>query len=290
LAKLVGSSVGTQLAWAAERFRSLGHETPRLDAEVLLAHVLSCQRIQLYTGFDGEVSAGDAAEFLRLVEAAASGCPVAYLVGKKDFYTLTFEIDRSVLIPRPETEYLVIAALEFAEKHPVERVLDVGTGSGILAITLATELSEAAVWAVDCSQAALAVAARNARRHRVADRIQFRKSNLYAALPPELRFDVIVSNPPYVSAAEWDQLPLCVRDFEPRTALDGGADGLDAIRRVLSAAPDRLLPTGRLFLEIGAGQSDAVADLVASVPELALLDMFKDLAGHRRVVACEKKV
>ncbi|QDU62911.1 Release factor glutamine methyltransferase [Planctomycetes bacterium Pan216] len=280
-------TIGRLLGWTTSYFQQKGFESPRLDAECLLSHVLDCPRISLYTLFAEEVNEHDRGRFRELVRRRAERCPTAYLTGVKEFFSLSFVVNEHVLIPRPATEYLVIEALAFAAKRPVSRFLDLGTGSGVLAITLARELGEARGWAVDLSSEALAVARGNAERLEVAERVTFVESDLLAALDPNDRFDLIVSNPPYVSDAEWERLEEGVRRFEPELALKGGPDGLRVIERIMTCAPSWLHASGRLMLEVGAGQDQAVVRLATSIDGLSHVATVKDHEGHSRVIVLE---
>jgi release factor glutamine methyltransferase len=215
-------TIGRLLSWTTEFLERHGAENPRLDAEVLLAAARGCRRIDLYVAFDEEPSEEVRTAFRELVRRRADGTPVAYLVGKREFYSLEFEVTPDVLIPRPETELLVVALLDYVKQrhsssiqHPassIQTIADVGTGSGVLAVCAAKYVPTAHVTAIDISPAALAVARRNAERHGVAGQINFVESDLFANIPPDERFDAIVSNPPYVSTAEMPALPADVRE------------------------------------------------------------------------------
>lgn len=280
-------SVGRLLEWTAGYFRQRAADSPRLDAEALLAHVLSCRRIDLYTMYDADVSSVDRGRFRELVKRRGEGCPVAYLVGRREFYSLEFEVTPAVLIPRPETEHVVGEALSLAKKSPITSFCDVGVGSGAIAVTMAKWLPEARGLALDVSADALAVARRNAQMHDVETRLEFRESDAFAALRPDETFDMILSNPPYVTDAEMPTLPRDVRDFEPHLALVGGADGLRVLALIVAEAPNRLRDGGYLVVEIGASQEPAARQLLADSP-LTLLPTIKDLAGRPRVLIAQK--
>ena len=354
-------TVGRLLTWTADYLKKHGSTSPRLDAEVLLAEARGCQRIELYTAFSEEPPEAVRASFKEMVRRRAEGTPVAYLVGRKEFYSLPFEINPDVLVPRPETEHLVVEAIDRAKKltgqpagrsfatSPVDSsvaeslpresipaeslptdssradtpagelqasndassvaavaegagqgsararaamsyagltIADVGTGSGIVAICLAKSLPGAHVVALDISPAALALAARNIQQHAVGEQVRLVKSDLLSAIPED-HFDLIVSNPPYITEAEYAELPISVRNFEPRGALVGGADGTEIIRRLLTQAGRQLRSGGWLLLEI----SPTIADRV-----IALIDrsqwseptITKDLSGHARVVSTSR--
>ena len=216
-------TIGRLLTWTTDFLKKQGSESPRLDAEVLLAHARGSQRIQLYTAFDEVVDDAIRAKFRELVQKRGKGEPVAYLVGRKEFYSLPLRVTSDVLIPRPETEHVVIAVLDLLKALPSRtepwEVADVGTGSGAIAVSIAKHAPQARVTAVDISPAALAVAQDNAQSLDLTDRITFLRSDLLSAVPPETKFDIIVSNPPYILEAEWAQLEPGVRDFEPKLAL-----------------------------------------------------------------------
>jgi release factor glutamine methyltransferase len=264
-----------------------------LDAEVLLAHVRGCKRIELYTAFEEPASDDLRQRFRELVKQRAAGKPVAYLVGQREFFSLPFEVTPDVLIPRPETELLVVRALDIAKQAPLSerqdgiQVADVGTGSGILAVTIAKRIAAAEVTAIDVSPAALAVAQRNAARHGVADRIEWIEGDLFANVAADKRFDVIVSNPPYITKAEMSELANDVRRYEPTLALDGGEQGTDVIERLIPQAAERLAHGGWLLIEISPTIAERVEALLDAAPNLERRPMQKDLAGLPRVVQAQ---
>ncbi|NDC62764.1 MAG: peptide chain release factor N(5)-glutamine methyltransferase, partial [Planctomycetia bacterium] len=229
-------TVGRLLTWTTGWLSSRGSDSPRLDAEVLLAHVRGCQRIELYTAFDTPVDEGQRGRFRDLVRRRGEGEPVAYLVGSREFFSLSFDVGPAVLVPRPETEGLVVRVLDLCRPLAAPRIADVGTGSGAVAITLAKHLPQAAVVATDISPEALEVARSNAMRHGVADRIDFVGCDLLDDPRTAGPWDVIVSNPPYVRDDEFDHLPRDVRIHEPRTALVAGPTGVEVIARLAAAA------------------------------------------------------
>jgi release factor glutamine methyltransferase len=280
-------TVGRLLQWTERFFADKAVESPRLDAEVLLAHSLGCKRIDLYARSTEETDERRRADFRELVKRRVEGSPVAYLVGEKEFYLLKFHVNPDVLVPRPATETLVMKALDLCKPLPAPRVLDVGTGSGCIAVSIAHR-HQATVVALDSSEAALGVARRNAERHGVADRIKFVRSDVYAGLNGEPSFDLIVCNPPYIPTATISTLSREVRDHEPRTALDGGPDGLAVIDRVVAGAADRLTAGGWLLLEIGFDQEADVLRRVASTAGLEPGPTARDGDGHPRVVTARK--
>lgn len=283
-------TVGRLLKWTTDYLQSHESETPRLDAEVLLAEALHCQRIELYTRFE-EVPADDArGAFRELVRRRAEGTPVAYLVGHREFYSLSFRVTPDVLIPRPETELLVLTALDLAKGISADSlaIADIGTGSGAIAVSLAKHLSKCRVTAVDISPVALAIARENAHAHGVADRIEFVESDLLAAVPVDKKFHLIVSNPPYVTEAEYQNLARDVRDFEPRGALVAGPQGTEIIERIIAQAAERLLPGGYLLIEFSPTTSAAAREIVAADARFEQVDVLKDLARLPRVLQARR--
>ncbi|MCU0880379.1 MAG: peptide chain release factor N(5)-glutamine methyltransferase, partial [Pirellulaceae bacterium] len=233
------------LTWTTSFLKERGSENPRLDAEVLLAHARQCERIMLYAAFDEVVADDVRTAFRELVKRRAAGEPVAYLVGQREFYSLRLKVTPDVLIPRPETEFVVVAALDALKKIGPKsgglRVADVGTGSGAIAVAVAKHAPLCRVVAVDISPEALLVARENAVTHGVADRIEFFEGDLLAGIPAERKFAVIASNPPYVSAGELAELAPDVKDHEPHLALLGGPTGTEIIERLIPQAAERLL-------------------------------------------------
>lgn len=284
-------TIGRLLQWTSDYLGQRGSSTPRLDAEILLAHALSCRRIDLYTKFDEEPDETARGKFRELVRRRASGEPVAYLVGGREFFSLWFEVTPAVLIPRPETELVVSTVIDLAKAASWEapQICDVGTGSGIIAVCLAKFIPTCQVVAVDISPEALVVAARNAERHQVADRIQFVHSDLLQDLPEGQCFHVIASNPPYVRQDEITRLPPDIRCYEPLTALVAGVEGTEVIARLVEQAPGRLKPAGWLVVEIAPHLVDKVREIVAAQPELELVEVRKDLARLPRVVVARKR-
>ena len=286
-------TIGRLLNWTADFLREKGAESPRLDAEVLLAHAQGCERIELYTRFEEIADEPLRERFRTLVRQRADGVPVAYLAGRREFFSLPFEVTRDVLIPRPETEQLVVRALDVVRQRisdgPID-VVDIGTGSGILAVCLAKQLPDCRVVALDVSGAALEVAAGNAARHNVDERIEFVESDLFAAIDAEREFDLIVTNPPYVKTAELGEVAVGVRKYEPRIALDGGEQGIDVYQRLIPEVPGRLRPGGWFFAEIGPAVADDVERLIARTAGLKPHPTLRDLSDHPRVVqACREE-
>lgn len=282
-------TTGRLLEWTTSYLKQHGADSPRLDAEVLLAEALGCQRIQLYATF-GEVPGEEAkAAFRELVRRRAEGTPVAYLVGRREFYSLAFQVTPDVLIPRPETEFVVMRLIDLAEPADQEwAIADVGTGSGVIAVCAAKWLPASHVLAIDVSSRALAVAAANAGDHQVSDRIEFVESDLFAAVPSGRRFDFVVSNPPYVMEEEVGELNRDVRDYEPRGALVAGPKGTEIIARLVGQAAERLKPGGWFLTEISPQIEGAVRELVAGDGRFELGPTVKDLAGLGRVVQAQR--
>ena len=269
-----------------------GVDTPRLDAQLLLAWVLKARREDLAREPERALTGREQVIFNKAVALRAARRPLPYITGEQWFYGRPFKINRAVLIPRPETELLVAAALEKCRNVPAPLIADIGTGSGCLAVTLAVERPDASVWATDISPDALNVARKNAVRHAVTDRLTLLPGDLLAPLPPDTRFDVIVSNPPYITEAEMPALQPEVRDYEPTLALLGlpgatGPDGTRLHRRLIDDAPRFLKPGGWLLLEVGLGQAEAVAEYAqrAGYEKAAVQD---DLGGIGRVVLARR--
>lgn len=272
------------LRWTTDHFASRGIDTPRLDAEVLLAYALECDRLRLYLEYEKPVEEPERAQFRELVQRRADErIPVALLTGTREFWSLSLEVTPDVLVPRPETETLVTAALERLPDAEAElRVLDVGTGSGAVALALASERPKARVVATDLSAAALAVAGRNAERLGLADRVAFAEGDLFEPLAGE-RFDLVISNPPYIGRGEADSLAPELR-HEPESALYAGADGLEVLRRLVAEASDHLEAGGVLALEIDPRQAPALQQLCTDAG-LRDVRVHRDLAGRERAVS-----
>jgi len=294
----------------AARLERAGCPEPRADAEVLLAGVLGIERPRLVLDRRLPLGKREARRFLGRIARRARREPVAYITGEREFWSLVFHVTRSVLIPRPETETLVQEGLEVLAKAgfhdrgpasaagPAARVIDVGTGSGCVAVAVASSNRRARVLAVDRSKRALRVAARNIERHGLGGRVTLRRGDLLgggaggpaggrgARIAPA---DLILSNPPYVEDGAWERLPPDIRDWEPAGALRGGPDGLAVHRRLRAAAPAHLLPGGVIAVEVGAGQSAAVAALYEAGGDFEQVRVIPDLAGIPRVVSARRR-
>ena len=281
-------TVGRLLTWTTDWLTTKGSESARLDAEVLLAHVRGCQRILLYTAFDTPVSDAERARFRELVKRRGDGEPVAYLVGNREFFSLPFAVSPAVLVPRPETEGLVVRVIDLCKPLPAARIIDVGTGSGAIAVTLAKHLPRARLVATDISPAALAVARENAARHGVAERIEFLECDLLSAPQAAGPWDVIVSNPPYVRDDEFDALPRDVRLHEPKAALVAGPTGVEVVARLAADAVGALAAGGWLVVEIGPVVAAAAERALAAVPGLVPGPTLADMAGLPRIVQARK--
>jgi len=292
-----GATVGLALVAATQRLTSNGAESPKLDSEVLLGYALDCTRAQIYAHPERLLTDDERHRFEQLVIRRCQNEPVAYLVGEKAFYGLDFTVDRRVLIPRPETELLVDMVLDVALQYDELRsrgrngnklaggqflVADIGAGSGAVAIAVLANTESAFVYAVDISPEALSVAAINAARHGVEERIQLLPGDLLTPLPQPVH--VIAANLPYVAADEWSHLAPGIVNYEPALALLGGADGLEFIRGLLQQAPGRLLPGGVVLLEVGASQGGAVAEMARSSFPDALIEVLTDYAFRERIV------
>lgn len=281
-------TIADALREASVRLRDAGLAEPRREAGMLLSYSSGRDSVFLITHSDETLTPGQLTDFRAWVERRAAGEPFQYIVGRQEFYGLEFEVGPEVLIPRPETELLVEEALKLLKGSDAPLLCDVGTGSGCIAVTLLHERKDARGFALDVSPAALAVAARNAARHGVEERLRLLVSDCFDALRSDehraIRFDLVASNPPYIAEAEIEGLQKEVREHEPRLALTPGGDGLAVIRRLFAEAPEFLKPGGHLLLEIGFGQHEQVAALIDPAV-WTLLDIHLDLQGIPRTVA-----
>lgn len=284
-------TVGRLLTWTTDFLKKHNSESPRLDAEVLLAEARGCQRIQLYTAFEEVVDEATRGKFRELVKRRGEGTPVAYLVGRKEFYSLAFKVTPDVLIPRPETEHAVVTVVdhikELGQRGKPIRIADIGTGSGAIAVAVAKHAPHVEVTAIDVSPAALAIAQENAQTHQVADRIVFLQSDLLSKVDVQAKYDIIVSNPPYVTKAEWNELEPSVRDHEPQLALVGGEQGWEVTARLIAEAAERLVAGGWLVIEIHSGHEAQVHKLLADDGRYSPATTVKDLANLPRVVQAQ---
>ena len=276
------------LDWTSGYFEQHGIRNPRLDAEVLLGHLLNKSRLQLYLHFEMPVFQEHLTPFRELIKKRIEHTPVSYITNQKEFLSLDFYVDERVLIPRPETEQLVETVLATNIDTP-QRLLELGTGSGVIATSLAVHQSEWNIVATDISEPALAVAQQNAETHACTAQITFMSGDLFEPIklievPEKRQFDWIVCNPPYIKNVERDSLSPDVRDHEPEIALFAGDDGLTVIRRLISEAPQYLAPNGKLLFEIGATQAESVCALIDAEPAYCRYEFLKDYAKKDRLV------
>ena len=282
------------LEWTSPFFQKKGVDAPRLSAELLLAHVLGVPRIKLYTDYERALSDRDLDRFRALVKRAAEHEPIAYLTGTAHFFNLEVEVNRDVLIPRPDTETLVENVLQLCRNQAgfeAPRVLDLCTGSGCVAAAIAHHQKSATVLATDISEKALAVARRNVERLKLTDRIMLAQGDLYDAVTSGVDvqpFHIITANPPYIPTAQIAELDRNVREYEPVSALDGGLDGMVVHRRILAGAKDRLVPGGRLFLEIAFDQGEIAKGVAGEHAFLDDVRVLRDYGGRDRVLTARR--
>ena len=283
---MLDSTVHDLLRDSSDILREAGVDTPILDSEVMLAHALACTRTELIAHPERHPSQEEVACFARQMERRARREPLAYILGEKEFYGISFEVSPAVLIPRPETEILVEVLIDHAGSLDSPRIADIGVGSGAVAVSLAKSLPSAVVYGTDVSDAALEVAGRNAERACVKERVRLLKGDLLDPLAG-MEFDLIVSNPPYIPSGEVEGLPPEIAKFEPRESLDGGPDGLHYYRRLTAEGPKYLEDEGLLAVEAGIGQADSVKKLFE---EHGLHDIraVRDYGGVERVVLGRK--
>jgi release factor glutamine methyltransferase len=281
------------LNWVAEYLSDKGIESPRLSAELLLSHVLDLKRIELYTQFNRPVSKEQLDILHDLVKRAGQDEPISYLTGKTEFYSLELTVTRDCLIPRPETELLVERAIEFLRtRSGNQRVCDLCTGCGCIAVAIAKNLPAARIIATDISDAALNIAAANVEKHQLQDRVELLQGDLFDPIVPQLdanKLDLIVCNPPYISATEYPTLDKNVQDYEPKSALLAGVDGLDVYRRIVEKADEFLKDDAALILEIGYAQGGAVKELLDQADIFAEVKIEKDFHNNDRVAIAKKE-
>jgi len=266
------------LNWTRGYFKEAGIPQPRLEAEILLAHTLNVDRLHLYLSPDKPLSPDERTRYRTVIKARRTGIPLQHLIGEVNFFGLRFKVSRDVLIPRPETEELLERTLKLAPRDREIRCLDLGTGAGVLAVSLARYLPRAEVTAVDISPEAIELAEKNAQLNGVEGKISFIEGDWFARIDGE--YDLIVSNPPYVPSAELERLAKEVRDHEPRRALDGGADGLREITAIVTGARDHLRSGGSLLLEIADGQGSEVERMMKGLGFDPRIE--PDLSGKER--------
>ncbi|HDM76192.1 MAG TPA: peptide chain release factor N(5)-glutamine methyltransferase [Deltaproteobacteria bacterium] len=283
------------LKWTTQYFSSLGIEQPRTDAEVLLAHVLGYERLDLYLNFDQPLTKAELAKYREAIKRRARREPVQYITERQEFWSLPIRVTPAVLIPRPETECLVETALKICrEKLPETdqlHILDIGTGSGAISLALAKELPEATIFASDLSFEAILLAKQNAKELTVQSGIHFFVSNLCEALGKKAHeyFDIVMSNPPYISDSEYQKLPPEIRNYEPKTALHGGENGTLVIKDILVSAAAYLKSGGCLVLEIGSTQGALLRQFAGTLAWVSEIDIEKDYSGLDRVLIVRKK-
>ncbi|RLB20672.1 MAG: peptide chain release factor N(5)-glutamine methyltransferase [Deltaproteobacteria bacterium] len=274
--------------------KAKGIDSPRLTAEILLAHVLGVNRVSLYLDFDKPLIENEVSRYRELIRRRMQREPVQYITGKQEFWSLEFHVDPRVLIPRPETELLVEHTISIAKEHGTHeksllRILDLCTGCGAIAIALAKELPKARLWLTDISHGALDVALENATKHNVEQRITFLQGDLWEPLSGQSHeFDVIVSNPPYVTSDEYEALPPEIRNHEPKIALDAGPDGMRFLERIIKGAPSYLCPGGWLLVEMDPRQIDKAVDLVQQTGMYQRWRKEKDYSNSYRVLISQK--
>jgi release factor glutamine methyltransferase len=282
------------LEWTSPFFERKGIDSPRLSAELLLAHVLAVPRIKLYTDYDRILDPRHLSAYRELVRRAAEDEPVAYLTGRAHFFNLEFHVSRDVLIPRPDTETLVENVIELIRRQPgleAPRILDLCTGSGCIAAAIAHNIKEAVVVATDISEPAVAIARENLQRLGLAGRVTVEQGDLFTPLDrlvDRYPFHLLVANPPYIPSNQIPELDRSVREYEPLGALDGGLDGLSVHRRILTEAPSRLLPGSHIFLEIAFDQGEAARQLAAQHNEFTDARILKDQTGNDRILTLRR--
>lgn len=283
-------TISSLLDWTTIYFTNHKIEEPHLEAEILLAHALGIKRIQIYTMHDRVLSDEELAAFKKLILRRIKREPTAYIIGYRPFMSLDFGVTKDVLIPRPETEILAEEAIEIikqSEKKDVS-VLDIGTGSGAIAISIAKYCPTARVWATDISKAAIEVAGNNAKKHGVGDRITFFTGDLLSPVDKNQKFDIIASNPPYIKTSDIETLQPEITQFEPVRALDGGPDGLAYYRKIAAQAPEYLSEKGHLLLEVGIGQAESVAEMAQVAGVFPIIKKIRDHSAIERVVLASK--
>ena len=285
---MVDWTVKKLLDWITKYLDEKSVDSPRLCAELLLGYVLGLERIHLYTNFDKTIGQSELDQLHSLVKRAADHEPVQYLVGRTEFYSIEMEVSRDCLIPRPETELLVEYAIEFlrARQGP-QLVCDLCTGSGCIAVAIAKNHSESKIIATDICDKALTMADINVKKHNLTDQIELLCGDLFEPLVPQLdkaKFDLVVSNPPYVSTKEYEKLDKNVKEYEPSHALLAGVDGLDAYRRICNLIGEFLKPDAAFMLEIGYTQGQEVKDLIHNTGLFAEVQIIQDFYNLDRIV------
>ncbi len=280
------------LNWITEHFEQKTIDSPRLSAELILSYVLELSRIELYTNFDKPVAKEQLTRLHELVKRAADNEPIAYLIGRTEFYSLELDITPDCLIPRPETELLAERAIEFLRKRQGQQfVCDLCTGSGCIAVAIAKNHPEAKITATDICESALKAAASNIEKHDLKQKVTLLCGDLFDPIVPQMdvsKFDLIVSNPPYVSSTEYEKLDANVKEYEPKLALYAGVDGLDVYRRICQEIDKFLKPDAALMLEIGYAQGPSVRDLLEKTGLFSEINIEKDYQDNDRIVTAIK--
>jgi release factor glutamine methyltransferase len=292
----MANTISNILKWAIATLKEAGIDSPGINADTLLSFVLSCDRTRLYTNPDEIISDADINWYKELINERIRHVPLQYITRHVEFMSLDFFVNEHVLIPRPETEILVETVLENAhDKQYSNRkitIMDIGTGSGNIAVSLAKNLSNVEIYASDISQEALEIAKENVQRHKVVDKVHLLHGDLSGAFISHIdqgNVDFIVSNPPYVSESEWKNLEPELKDHEPREALVAGEDGLCFYRRIIRDASDWLIPDGYLVIEIGETQADTIIMLMESEGHYGDIEIIKDLQGKERIISARRK-
>ncbi|MDY6863382.1 MAG: peptide chain release factor N(5)-glutamine methyltransferase [Thermodesulfobacteriota bacterium] len=277
------------LNWTTDYFKKKKISTPRLDAEVLLAHALKTDRVSLYTNFEKLLRPEELKIFKELIIRRTKREPAAYIIGKKEFWSMEFEVNKFTLIPRPETEILIETAIKILKNNAHNKVLELGTGSGVIAVTLAKEIEDIIVFAVEFSYKTIKIARKNAILNDVEKKIKFIISDFFSCIKENgNKFDLIISNPPYIAIGEWESLPPEVTKYEPRDALLGGEDGLKNFRTILAKAKNYLDHRGWLILEIGESQKEAIKDILETEKSYKFSEIVKDYSGKDRVIVARR--
>ncbi len=290
------NTIRSILRWATNTLKDSNIESPNINAEILLAHALSCERIELHTNPDKIINDGDISEYKKLINKRATHFPLQYITGHVEFMSLDFVVDEHTLIPRQDTEILVETALnkikDIIPSNKTITIVDIGAGCGNIAISLAAYFQNTQVYAGDISKEALAVAGINVQRHKVSDRVHLLHGNLFGSFDGHLNrgdIDIIVSNPPYVRGADWNKLESEIKVYEPRDALVGGKDGLYFYKRIIREAPEWLRPGGFLILEVGETQAETIIKLIETEGHFENIEISKDLQKIDRVVSARRK-
>ena len=280
--------------WTSQYFSENGIENPRLDAEVLLAHSLRTNRLRLYLNYDKPILKGELREYKKLIKRRTRREPLQYITGYQEFWSLNLKVTKGVLIPRPETEILVEEALKtFPQNESFDKtinILELGTGSGAVAIALAKELQRGSIVATDISDIAIKTARENAKVHGLEEQITFLKGSLFEPVRERIgTFNLVISNPPYIPIEDFRDIQPEVRDFEPRISLNGGKEGLKFYRQILSQIGRYLAKDGWVILELGKGQAEKVTRLIELTGEFNPTSIVKDFSGIERVVKAQKR-